>query len=498
MDNSRVEIIDLVVDRSGEGPLRQQIYSQIRERILSGRLAPGECLPSSRVLARQIGCGRNTVLDVYEQLTMEGYLEARSGSGTFVSMVIPDHLLVARYAAPEARAVSPSTMRLSNTGERLAALGTPSLDSRFPAFAEGMTDTSSFPFDIWSRIHNRLMRNPRVDLVRAGDPAGYAPLRAAIAAHLRAARGLSGVAEQVIITSGGGHALDLLGRLLLDHGDQLWIEEPGYPGWRRLAAAGAELVPVPVDHEGLVVASGRRLAPQAKMAVVTPSHQFPLGHIMSLPRRLELLGWARETGAILIEDDYNCEIRYEGPPLSALQSLDNHGSVVYVGTFSKALFPALRIGYMVVPLHLVDAIRRARVFLDYYTGVPYQAVLARFIEEGHFEAHIRRVRKLYQHRREQLVALLDAHLGDRTEVVPGVGGMHLLLRFRPGYAPALTDEEVSLRARARGITARPLSGYYTHPTAERGLILGFGGIADAQLPEAVARLATSFEPSGPC
>jgi GntR family transcriptional regulator/MocR family aminotransferase len=319
-------LLALALDRSLPAPLQRQLYAQIREAVLAGRLSAGSRLPSTRTLGQDLGCSRNTVIGAFDQLLAEGYLESRGGSGTYVTRVLPEALLSRRPRGPGGARPSPGpTARspgpaLSPGGGRLAAMGrVRSLETG--AFAPGMPDLSLFPFAVWARLLGRAWRRPALDLTAGGDPAGYPPLRAAIARYLAAVRDVVCSADEVLVTGGAQPALDLVARLLLAPGDEVWIEEPGYPGLRGpLAAAGARLVPVPLDEEGLSVAAGRARAPKARLAVVAPSHQYPLGTTMSLARRLDLLEWAREANAWIVEDDYDSEYRYAGRPLATTAS----------------------------------------------------------------------------------------------------------------------------------------------------------------------------------
>ena len=427
---STAPLLGVGLDRTLKEPLHRQIYGQIREGILSGRLRPGRPLPSTRALAGELGVSRNTVLLAFDQLLSEGYIEGRVGSGTYVTRVVPDRLLHAP-AKPPAAASRAEDRGLSQRGERLAALLPPRAVT-FPTFALGMPDVDSFPTEIWGRIMGRLWRAAPRDLFTARDPRGYAPLRTAIADYLRSVRALDCDRDQVMVTSGAQAGLDLAARVLLDRGDRVWMEEPGYRGLRAaLVAAGAEAVPVPVDAEGIRVDVGRRAAPDARLAAVSPSHQFPLGVTMSLGRRLALLEWARETGAWILEDDYDSEYRYAGRPLAALQGLDRAGRVIYVGTFSKVMFPSLRLGYLVLPHDLVEPFCRARAAIDDHASMVAQPALAEFLNDGYFSAHVRRTRALYAERQEVLVDAVRRRLSGLLRIAPSEAGMHLVAGIEP-------------------------------------------------------------------
>ncbi len=322
-----------------------------------------------------------------------------------------------------------------------------------------------------------------------GDPGGYAPLREAIAEYVRLARGARCLTEQVIVTSGSQQGVDLAARVLLDPGDAVWMEDPGYVGARTaLHVAGARLIPVPVDAEGLVVQRGEQLAPGARLVYVSPSHQFPLGVTMSAARRLALLRWASRAGAWILEDDYDSEFRYEARPLAALQGMDEDGRVIYVGTFSKTLFPALRLGYLIVPLELVDVFRSARAVSDRQSPTMDQVVLADFLVGGHFARHVRRMRRLYAERQEVLVDAVRRHLGQRLQVNPSAAGMHLLGWLEPG----VDDEVASARAATRGIEAAPLSRYGIERPGRGGLLLGWAGYSAEAIRDGVVKLGEAL------
>ena len=379
-------------------PLHRQLYEEIRTAVLCGRLSSGARLPSTRALAADLAVSRNTVAGAFDQLLAEGYIEGRLGADTFVVQALPDELLRVPHGVPApTRDPAPAPV-LSRRGQMLAATAVSPAprDGSACAFRPGIPVLDAFPRDLWARPSARLYRHSASGLLSYGDPTGYPPLRRAIAEYLRAARGIDCFPEQVIVTSGSQQALDLAARVLLDPGDTAWVEDPGYGGARgALTAAGVRCAPVPVDAEGLSVTQGEALAPQARMAYVSPSHQYPLGVTMSLPRRMALLSWARRRGAWIAEDDYDSEFRYAGRPLAALQGLDPAGRVIYIGTFSKVLFPALRLGYLVAPAGVVDAFAAARALTDRHPPGPSQAVVAEFLSAGHFARHIRRMRTLY-------------------------------------------------------------------------------------------------------
>lgn len=475
----------LSLEREGETPLYQQLYAGIRQAILERQLAPAARLPSSRDLAELLGVSRNTVVNAYEQLLAEGYLEARVGAGTYVSPRLPEAFLHTRNR-PALPAKVSGNRPLSELG-RAFARNAPQGRKQYPVFPQGVPDTSHFPFADWARLVSRHYRRAPYRLVNYGqEPAGYRPLREAVAEHLRAARAVRCEPEQIVIVGGSQQALYLTGQIVLERGERVWFENPGYPGARNaLRVTGATLVPVPVDEEGLDVRAGEAQAPAARLAYVTPSHQFPLGWTMSLPRRFRLLQWAEENDAWILEDDYDSEYRYGGPPLASLQGLDRGGRVIYAGTFSKVLFPGLRLGYVVAPPDLVDAFIVARSLVNLSApGVP-QAVLADFIEEGHFSRHIRRMRSRYKERRDALVAAVEAELGGLLELGPLDAGLHV-----SAWLPAGSDAEaIAGAALAREVMVTPLSRLALAPLEREGLVLGFAAATPREIREGVRRLA---------
>ncbi|OON59737.1 GntR family transcriptional regulator [Massilia sp. KIM] len=481
------------LDRSGAIPLFRQLYTRLKDAILRGALAPGARLPATRELCSLLGVSRQTVLAAYEQLTAEGYLRGGVGQGTFVEPAL-------NLARPD----TPAPGLLRPLPERGAAMAAAMARTRFHdgpvrAFRPSMPGLDLFPFDLWRKIELRQLRRagPHLGYSR---PEGYAPLRELLCAYLRASRGVECTPEQIVITSGSQQALYLLGQLLLAPGDRVWVESPGYLGASApLAVAGASLCTVPVTEEGMDVAYGAKHYPDARMVFATPSHQLPLGVTMSLSRRLELLRWASANRAWIIEDDYDSEYRYTGPPLASLQGLDRAGCVVYVGTLSKVLFPGLRLGYVVAPPALAEPLARAKAVVDRHNAIVPQAVLADFIGEGHFARHIRRTREAYGERREALLGALQDRLGERLRCGPSDAGLDVCVHFQPGRDGRLPEEaRVDEAATRAGIELRPLS-YYTHAIATPecavtpGLVLGFSAVGPADIRQGVDKLAQVME-----
>ncbi|NIA71039.1 PLP-dependent aminotransferase family protein [Pelagibius litoralis] len=496
----RTPLLALALDRDSSLTLQQQLCDQLRQVILTGRLAPGARLASSRALAAELGCSRNTVVTAFDQLLSEGYLEGHAGSGTFVCRVLPEELLGAMPVSVEAPLPPGSNKppRLATRGRSIA--GSHWHDRRHGdgrAFVPGMPDTAEFPFDIWGRLHARVWRRPAASLLRLGHPAGYQPLREAIADYVNTYRGLHCRWQQVIVTTGAQAAINLVTQMLLEPGDPVWIEEPGYVGLRGpLVAAGAELVPVPLDDEGMSVSRGRNLAPQARAVVVTPSHHYPLGTTLSLARRLELLEWARQADAWILEDDYDSEYRYAGRPLASLQGLaadrGEAGRVLYVGTFSKVLFPSIRLGYLVAPEPLVAPLTSGQAALGALPSALVQPVLAAFIEEGYFATHVRRMRRLYALRQAALVAAADKHLGDILTVAPDHAGLHLMAWLKPEVAKRLGDKAAARVAGEAGISVTPLADYFFGKPARQGLLLGYAAVPEDEINRQAARLGEAL------
>jgi GntR family transcriptional regulator / MocR family aminotransferase len=466
-------------------PLYRQIYEAIRGAILSGEFGAGKRLAATRALARELGVSRITVLNAYEQLFAEGYLDGKGGAGTFVAAELPDNLLKIEPTTQSKQEKTNTPLRLSPFGEKLARTDIASIRARtiakFQPFQNGLTAVDKFPFEVWSRIAARVQRNPSREVLGYGDPQGYLPLRKAIAAHLKSARGVNCVPEQVIITSGAQQALDLAARIFLSEKDSLLIEDPCYQEARSaFAAIGAKIIPVPVDAEGLNLDAKQK----AKLIYVTPSHQYPLGVTMSLPRRLALLEWARTRNAWIIEDDYNSEFRYAGRPLASLQGLDQGGRVIYVGTFSKTIFPSLRIGCAVVPPDLVGIFTAARALNDTHSSLIDQAVLTEFIGDGHFVRHVRRMRRLYEERQQILIAECEKNLAGLLDVKKADAGMHLV-----GWLPeGVSDKAISAKATQQNLKLAPISAYCAKKLPRGGLILGYTAFEKNQIKEGVKRL----------
>jgi GntR family transcriptional regulator / MocR family aminotransferase len=478
----------LALDRAAAKPLYRQLYEGFREAILAGRLEAGQRLPSTRGLAAELQISRLPVLTAFEQLLAEGYFESRAGDGTFVARSLADPR---RGSGPRTAGRTPARQEPRPGRRDVAANPGLPLGRREPwlqgwgPFRVSQIAVDHFPLKIWSSLVARHGRNPRPSQMLYGDPMGGLRFRETLAAYLRTSRGVRCEAGQILVTSGSQHALTIAARVLLDPGDEVWVEEPGYPGARdALAIAGARLVPVPVDMEGLDVAAGVAVSPQARAAYVTPSHQYPLGATLTAARRLQLLDWARRSGAWILEDDYDSEYRYESQPIAALQGLDRDARVIYIGTFSKVLFPALRVGYLVVPADLVSRFAAMRAAIDDFPSALYQAVLTDFLAEGHFARHLRRMRLLYRERRSALVEALRSEPGAAFQTVGEGAGMHLTAILEEGTH----DRRISERAAGQGLWAMPLSACHLGEPARPGLVLGYGGAGVPEILDGVRRL----------
>ncbi|MBV7333369.1 PLP-dependent aminotransferase family protein [Chloroflexi bacterium TSY] len=464
--------------------------------ILSKQFLPGMRLPSIRVLVKELSISRNTVLNAFEQLIAEGYLEARHGSGTYVAQILPDEVSLVRtqQAAPSSR--KRTRPLLSQRGAQLAAVPqmpmpvVTSPEEKPRAFLATMPDVDLFPHAIWERLLAKCWRRASHSILLSYENrAGYLPLREAIAAYLGTARGVQCTAEQVIIIAGSQQGIDLTARILLDPGDGVWLEDPGYLGaYGAFTGAGAQICSLPVDSEGLDVEMGITRYPQARLAFVTPSHQFPLGVTMSLKRRLTLLEWASEADAWILEDDYDSEYRYTGRPLAALQGLDQTDRVLYLGTFSKILFPGLRLGYLVVPQDLVDPIIASLFFATQQPPALEQMVLADFMADGHFARHIRRSRTCYAERQAILVEAAQRKLAGLLDIEGAAAGMHLL-----GWLPDnILDKEAGAHLAKHQIDTIPLSTYSFDSGQEGALLLGYTALDEQQIREGVKKLAQAL------
>ncbi len=470
-------------------PLHQKLYEELRQAILGGRLLPRQKLPSTRSLAQSLGISRSTVTQSYEQLLSEGYLETKLGSGTFVGTQLPDDLLRSPGLELSEKLNRPA-LRLSKYALQLAEAEVPLRpETQAPiSFRYGRPALDRFPLELWRKLLSRHCRTNQSNwLDYSTDLLGYAPLRRAIAGYISRARAVHCEADQILITNGTQQALDLVMRLLIEPGDTIAMEDPGYSSARKVfISQGAKILPIAVDESGLVVQELLHEATESiRLVYVTPSHQFPTGVTLSLPRRLQLLSWAQQTGTMLIEDDYDSEYRYGDRPIPSLQGLDRSHSVLYIGTFSKVLFPSLRIGYLVLPHNLVSLFSHSKWLSDRHLPILEQRVLTDFIEEGYLERHIRKMRAHYDQCRQILVQALKTYFGEQVTILGEKAGLHLMMRLHT----QLSDEEIVQRAAEAGVGLFPAKPHYLKANCTGAVILGYAELDPQQIRTGIRKLA---------
>jgi GntR family transcriptional regulator / MocR family aminotransferase len=472
-----------LLDASETAPiaLSTRVYRAIRSAILDRALHAGDRLPSTRALAADLTISRATAESAYAQLEAEGYVTRHVGDGSYVNADIPG-----RAARKVMAQVLPANA-LSKRGRQIAGLGSCIDPRETRAFSAGLPALDSFPLDVWQRLLARHARSTDAHWPMYTDPQGEPPLREAIAQYLSLSRGVDCDAEQVIVLTSSQQALVLIAMLMLDPGDSVWMEEPGYRGAQTaFAAQGAHLVPVPVDADGMQVEHGMKAAPHARLAYVTPSHQYPLGAALSLERRMQLLEWARREQAWIVEDDYDSEFHYDSRPIAAIHGLDRHGRVLYVGTFSKVMYPGLRLAYLVVPKPLVAAFTAARSHLDGHSPALMQLVLADFMQNGHFTAHVRRMRELYRARRDIFLDEAERHLSPQLRPQPAAGGLQIACMLDDSRA---SDRRFAARAEAAGVDLPILSRLYFGEKKQNGFVMGFSALPPAAIRAGVKKLA---------
>jgi len=468
--------------------LYRWFYEELRSAILDGRLHPGSRLPATRDLAAAYQLSRATIVTAFEQLKSEGYVEGKGGSGTYVSQVLPEQLLQVGRLRQEKR-LPHRRVPLSSYARRLQPFQS-STPRPLRAFRANQPALDLFPTTLWAQVASRRLRRVSANLLAGGEALGYRPLREAVADYLNTSRGVKCSAEQVLIVSGAQEALDRTARVLLNPGEPVWMEEPGYPGASVVfRAIGAKICSVPVDDEGLDLESGLRRWRRARLVYVTPAHQFPLGVTMSLRRRLALLEWARRSGTLIFEDDYDSEYRYSGRPIPALQGLDRSGVVVFSGSFSAVLFPALRLGYLVVPPDMVDIFAAAESVSTHHPPLLEQAVLCDFITEGHFARHIRAMRELYAERLSVLLDSAKAKLSGLLEISNVEAGLQTV-----GWLKGtVTAKRAAEAAAKRNVEVVPLSDYASGHSRKNALILGFAAVEPRELRRGAEELAITLE-----
>ncbi|KGT91836.1 GntR family transcriptional regulator [Erwinia typographi] len=474
MPQTTVPYIQLFQAEKGQ-TRRDKLCGTLRQLIASGTLKKGERLPSSRLLASDLSLSRVTVEAAYAQLESEGYLYRKTGKGTFVAVALTER-------RPEKKAPEPASVKLSSRGKTIVATGG-CHDPLFPhAFAAGSPDLRAFPHAVWRRLTNQRLRHAPEEWMRYGPPQGVTLLQEAVARYLGQSRGVRCEPEQVMVLTSSQQALQMLALLLCDPGDEVWLEEPGYSGARNaFISAGARIGTMPLDEEGATIPD---IPAPARLVYLTPSHQYPTGVTMSLQRRLQWLAFARRQGCWLLEDDYDSEFYYDDQPMPALQGLDDAGRVLYMGTFSKVLFPSLRLAYLVVPPSLVDPLCKLRSVMDGHSAQLMQAVTADFINHGHFQAHLRLMRKLYASRRDLLLEQLANKLGDRLQPLSHSSGLQLTVALPQGDERRLTQE-----AQQQGVILPRLSPLYSGQPRQQGWILGFSALQRAEIIQAVEKLA---------
>jgi GntR family transcriptional regulator/MocR family aminotransferase len=473
--------MEIHVSLIGRRNLSGEIYRQLRRAILAGQLRPGDVLPPSRELARTLGVSRTTVTVAYDRLAGEGFVASRVGAGTFVTERVRQPARPTKkqavIGALQPRAIWDSVV-VSNAFVRQAEYD----------FRSGLPDASLFPHDAWRRLIARELRSKTIGYEVYGHPAGHPALREAIVRHIGISRGVEASADDVTITNGAQQAIDIVARALVSPDDRVAVEDPGYPPPRHLfASLGARVEGVPVDDDGIVVDA---LPRHTRLVYVTPSHQYPLGMPMSLSRRTELLAWAERNNAAVVEDDYDSEFRFRGRPIEPLQTLDSTGRVIYVGSFSKTMLPTLRLGFVVTPPSLRDAVHRAKYVSDWHTSLLLQAALAHFIDEGNFARHIRKVGGVYRARHELMTRILARDFAAHVDVVPSVAGLHVTAVARTASVDAIYD--VVKRASHAGVEVQALARFAVGERRRAGLVLGYGAIPTARIEEGLRRLRRCF------
>ena len=469
--------------REPHAPAARWLAVAVRDEILEGRLRPGARLPSTRDLARQYGLSRGTVVAAFDQLRAEGYVAGATGSGTYVSEILPDDLLRVPRRPPSRDMVAKPPRRHLSAFARRATLFPGFSPRPTRAFRTDIPALDLFPTSIWAQLAGRRLRRASAGFLLGSEPLGYRPLQEAVTEYRVSSRGVTCEPRQIAIVSGTQEALDVVARLFIDPGDRVCVEDPGYPGaTRAFRAAGARVDALPVDDEGATVPTGSLV----RLAYVTPGHQFPLGMVMSLARRLELLEWARANNAVIFEDDYDSEYRYAGRPVPALQGLDRHGAVLFAGSFSKVLFPALRLGYLVVPPDLVDRVAAIQSIHTRHAPMISQAVVCDFITQGHFARHVRRMREVYAERLGALVDASSTELGGALEIT----GVEAGLQTAAWLAPGVDAERVATLAAEQEVDVTPLARYARRPNARHGLKIGFAAVDPTEIRRGVRVLAS--------
>jgi GntR family transcriptional regulator / MocR family aminotransferase len=484
MDNRFILNIDFDLKEKQDQPIYRKLYDHFRKMILQKQLKPGTRLPASRELAKDLSISRNTVTESYSLLQADGFITSRTGAGYFVTDDLEDNSFILHVATEQDANIS--APKIAERAQVWVDLHNPSRHlHNTMAFAPGRPALEEFPYDIWARLLSRRWRLNGARLSMEEDPAGYQPLRAQIAQHLHSSRAVNCDADQILIVSGAQQGLDLIGRVLWDKGDDVVLEDPVFSGINGVVeGAGAKLHAVSIDEEGLDAEKCAALYPAIKTFLVTPSRNYPLGVTMSLARRLSLLKVAKEKSAWIVEDDFDSDFRFDGRPLSCLQGLDQDGRVIYVGSFSRILFPALRLGFLVLPKSLVLPFHAAKAYVDGHTSILSQAVLADFFIQGYYASHLRRMRKLYRERRQYLLNRLDEDFHEELHILPSDGGLHICVAFNKPR----DDVAFALRLAGEGVTVRPLSRFYKNETKKYGFLLGFAGYSETEMARGLDKI----------
>lgn len=481
-----IALVGIRLDPDGKVPLYVQIYNYFKESILAQRLRSGQRLPGTRSLAAELEVSRNTVSLAFEQLLIEGYIEGRTGSGSYVAETIPDYLLPDLAEVQHAPEISHPDIPNSEQINSLKLKGINTVKDEILPFQTGTPALFDFPLDLWNRIAGEVIKKVNPIDLGYGDSAGYQPLRATLAEYLRTYRAVKCETEQIVIVNGSQQALNLIGKVLLSQKSIVWIEDPGYSGARAsIITTGAKIFPVPLNDEGIDLDYAIRNYPKPNLIYTTPSHQYPLGYTMSISRRLQLLDWGRKNKVWIVEDDYDSEYRYAGNPLPSLQGLNSGNGVIYTGTFSKVLFPGLRLGYMVLPTReIAELFTSAKSMSDRQSSIMDQMITARFIEEGHFTKHIRKMRILYKDRQDFLINEIKRELSDVVQVEQADAGMHLIARLPEDY----DDKKIRILALDKDLVTPAMSEYAMHFPVKPGLLLGYTAFDKKRLREGVRRL----------
>lgn len=484
-----LNISGITIDKNSPLPVYRQIYNEFRNAILNGRFRPGEQIPPSRELASFFNISRTTVLLAFENLLLEGYIKGKSGSGTFINDELPENLLFANQTFEKpGKGLSKKIIPPEAKGIHLKKYLSPERDdyNKFAPFKPGVPDLNEFPYHTWIKLISDTVKNISKSDFGYGNSAGYKPLRKAIADYVRIARAVKCEADQVIIVNGSQQGIDIVCKALLSKGDYIGFEEPGYTGARdALSAAEMNIVPMPMDEEGI---NFTKTKIKTNLIYVTPSHQYPLGITMSLNRRLELLDYSASTGAWILEDDYDSEYRYKGHPLSSLQGIDNGNSVIYMGTFSKVMFPGLRLGYLVVPESLIESFTAAKMLTDRNSPIFEQAALERFITGGYYGRHIRRMRMIYEKRKDVFYNYMEKYLGEHISLHPTDAGLHTI-----GWLKKINnDNDFAKLLFNNGIYTSPLSSYSAAKKCKPGLVLGYAAYSEQQIKTAIKKMASIF------